>query len=67
MAAKGGIAPSENAGKECRFVAAAEKPDLKANPWSAPAPMDPRLNFLYSTDHQMKGRRESLGRWILNL
>ena len=74
MAAKGRIAPSENAGNAdlvnappAGFFGREKDPDLKADPWSAR--MDPRLNFLYSTDDQMKGpgAAQSLGRWILNL
>ena len=74
MAAKGRIAPSENAGNAdlvnappAGFFGREKDPDLKADPWSAP--MDLRLNFLYSADDQMKGpgAAQSLGRWILNL
>ena len=66
MAAKGGIAPSENAENSDLVAAAArrfeEKPDLKANPCSAGT-----NGSKIELNHQMKVRRESLGRWILNL
>ena len=73
MAAKGRMAPSENAGNAdlvaAGFFGREKDPDLKANPWSVVGTNGSKIELLLFDDDEMKGlgAAQSLGRWILNL